>query len=141
MFGVAEVIGLAGSCFVLLLVLLSYLYFLVPARSRMASLEADKKQVQTNLQTLNGVVKQGRDTKDTVERIAASLDKFQNGNLLNVDQGKMDLYEEPQSDDREERAAQYVRPGLHAARSRGHEVGFRQNDDDQVARVSIREFR
>jgi Tfp pilus assembly protein PilO len=94
MFGVAEVIALAGSCFVLLLVLLSYLYFLVPARSRMASLEVDKKQVQTNLQTLNGVVKQGRDTKDTVERIAASLDKFQSAHLLNVDQGRMDLYDE-----------------------------------------------
>ena len=33
MFGIAEVIGLAGSCLVLVLVLLSYLYFLVPARS------------------------------------------------------------------------------------------------------------
>ncbi len=36
MFGVAEVAGLAGSCLILLLVLLSYLYFLVPARSRVA---------------------------------------------------------------------------------------------------------
>ena len=94
MFGVAEVIALAGSCLVLLLVLLSYLYFLVPARSRVTSLEADKKQVQTNLQTLNGVVQQGRDTKDTVDRIAASLSKFENGNLLRVDQGRMDLYDE-----------------------------------------------
>ena len=34
MFGIAEVVALAGSCFVLALVLLSYLYFLVPARSR-----------------------------------------------------------------------------------------------------------
>ena len=65
--------------------------FLVPARSHMASLETDKKQVQTNLQTLNGVVKQGRDTKDTVDRIAASLDKFQSAHLFHVEQGRMDL--------------------------------------------------
>ena len=38
MFGVAEVAALASSCFVLALVLFSYLYFLVPARSRVASL-------------------------------------------------------------------------------------------------------
>ncbi len=50
MFGVAEVVALAGSCFVLALVLFSYLYFLVPARSRIASLNTDRKQVQTNLQ-------------------------------------------------------------------------------------------
>ena len=42
MFGIAEVVALAGSCLILLLVLLSYLYFLVPARSRLASLQADR---------------------------------------------------------------------------------------------------
>src|SRR5215211_1720922 len=76
MFGIAEVIALAGSCLVLALVLLSYLYFLVPARSRLASLNADRKQVQTNLQTLGGVVRKDTDTKETVDRIAASLTKF-----------------------------------------------------------------
>src|SRR6476659_6666873 len=76
MFGVAEVIALAGSCLVLALVMLSYLYFLVPARSRLASLIADRKQVETNLQTLGGVVKNDKNTKETVDKIAASLDKF-----------------------------------------------------------------
>ena len=41
MFGVAEVVALAGSCFVFALVLLSYIYFLIPARSRLASLNVD----------------------------------------------------------------------------------------------------
>ena len=45
MFGLVEVVALAGSCFVLALVLFSYLYFLVPARSRISSLNADKKQI------------------------------------------------------------------------------------------------
>jgi Tfp pilus assembly protein PilO len=94
MFGIAEVIGLAGSCLVLALVLLSYLYFLVPARSRLASLNADRKQVETNLQTLGGVVRKDTDTKQTVDRIAASLSKFETEHLLRADQGRLDLYEE-----------------------------------------------
>jgi Tfp pilus assembly protein PilO len=94
MFGIAEVIALAGSCFVFALVLLSYLYFLVPARSRVASLNADRKQLQTNLQTLDNVVVKETDTQQTVNRIAASLNKFETESLLRPDQGRMDLYEE-----------------------------------------------
>ena len=94
MFGVVEVVALAGSCFVLVLVLLSYLYFLVPARSRVATANADLKQLQANLQTLDGVVHKETDTKQTVDRIAASLNKFETEYLLRQDQGRMDLYEE-----------------------------------------------
>lgn len=94
MFGVAEVAALAGSCLILVLVLLSYLYFLVPARSRVASLENDRKQLQTNLQTLQTVVKKEENTKDTVQRITTSLDKFETDFLLRQDQGRMDLYDE-----------------------------------------------
>lgn len=94
MFGVVEVIALAGSCFVLALVLFSYLYFLVPARSRVASANADLKQLQTNLQTLSGLVNKETDTKQTVDKIAASLNRFETENLMRQDQGRMDLYEE-----------------------------------------------
>lgn len=94
MFGIAEVIAVAGSCVVLALVLLSYLYFLVPARSRLSSLYADRSQVQTNLQTLTGVVHKEEDTKQTVDKIATSLNKFETEHLLRPDQGRMDLYEE-----------------------------------------------
>ena len=94
MFGVAEVIGLAGSCFVLALVLLSYLYFLVPARSRVTTANTDLNQLQANLQTLNSLVSKDTDTKQNVDRIAASLNKFETENLLRPDQGRLDLYEE-----------------------------------------------
>ena len=94
MFGVAEVVALAGSCLVLVLVLLSYLYFLVPARSRVASLNFDRKQLQTNLQTLDNVVNKEQNTKDQVDRVAASLAKFETAHLMQQDQGRLDLYEE-----------------------------------------------
>lgn len=94
MFGVAEVAALAGSCLILLLVLLSYLYFLVPARSRVASANADRKQLQANLQTLHGVVGKETNTKETVDKIATSLGKFETDFLMRQDQGRMELYEE-----------------------------------------------
>jgi len=94
MFGVAEVVALAGSCFVFALVLLSYIYFLIPARSRLASLKVDLKQTETNLQTLGTVINKDQTTKETVDRAAVSLNKFESDHLMRVTQGRMDLYEE-----------------------------------------------
>ena len=94
MFGLAEVVALAGSCFVLALVLLSYLYFFVPARSRLASLNVELKRTQANLQTLGNVFTKDQNTQQTVDRAAASLNKFETEHLMRVDQGRMDLYEE-----------------------------------------------
>ena len=94
MFGVAEVAALAGSCLILALVLLSYLYFLVPARSRVATASADRKQLQTNLQTLRGVVDKEQSTKTSVDKISTSLSKFETDYLLRPDQGRMELYDE-----------------------------------------------
>ncbi len=94
MFGITEVLALGGSCLVLALVLLSYLYFLVPTRSRVASLKLEKKQVETNLQTLDAVVSKGNDTKDRVTKISDSLSDFESKHLLRADQGRMELYEE-----------------------------------------------
>jgi hypothetical protein len=94
MFGIAEVIALVGSCFVLTLVLLSYLYFLVPARSKVTSLKNDRQQTLTNLETLAKLVGTETNSKDTIDRIAASLNQFESRHLLRVDQGRLDLYEE-----------------------------------------------
>lgn len=94
MFGIAEVVGLAGSCLILALVLLSYLYFFVPARSRVASLNADRRQLQTNLQTLQGVVSNQQNTTDSVQQITTSLAQFETDFLPREDVGRMELYEE-----------------------------------------------
>jgi Tfp pilus assembly protein PilO len=94
MFGVAEVAALAGSSLVLLLVLLSYLYLVMPARMRVSSLNEDKTRLQANLQTLDGVVSKGQTTKDQVEKIATSLGEFETSYLYRPDQGRLDLYDE-----------------------------------------------
>ena len=94
MFGVAEVAALAGSCFVLALVLFSYLYFLVPARSRITSTNRDRQQVQTNLQKLNSVVSTEQGTQQRVDKVGASLTNFETAFLMRQDEGRMALYEE-----------------------------------------------
>ena len=94
MFGIAEVIALAGSCFVLALVLFSYLYFLVPARSRISSLSTDRKQIETNIKTLDTVVNKEHGSQQTVDSVVASLNDFETKHLLRQDQGRMQLYEE-----------------------------------------------
>lgn len=94
MFGFAEVAALAGSCFVLLMVLLSYLYFLVPARSRVASLNEDKTRLQANLKTLQNVATNDRNTKDQVDRIANSLTNFETSHLPSSGEGRLGFYDE-----------------------------------------------
>lgn len=94
MFGITEVAALAGSCLVLLLVLLSYLYLVVPARLRVSSLNEDKTRLQANLQTLGSVVSKGQTTKDQVDKVATSLGEFETSYLFRPEQGRMDLYEE-----------------------------------------------
>jgi Tfp pilus assembly protein PilO len=94
MFGIAEVVALVGSCFVLTLVLLSYLYFLVPARSKVASLKNDRQQTLTNLETLYKLVGKETNSKETVDRIATSLNDFESKHLSQVDKGRLDLYGE-----------------------------------------------
>jgi Tfp pilus assembly protein PilO len=94
MFGVAEVVALVGSCFVLALVLLSYLYFLVPARSRVTSLNNDRQQTLSNLQTLGKLYDKEKNARQNVDSITSSLNEFETRHLLRADQGRLDLYEE-----------------------------------------------
>lgn len=94
MFGLAEVAALAGSCLILALVMFSYLYFLVPARSRIASLNGDLKQLHVNLKTLGGFVETEGGTQQRVDKVAASLNDFESQNLPRQDQGRMNLYDE-----------------------------------------------
>ncbi len=94
MFGFAEAAALAGSGLILFLVLFSYLYFQVPARSRLASLQAERAALQVSLRKANEIVHQGRDTKTTVDNITQSMDAFENKGLVRAEQGRMSLYDE-----------------------------------------------
>jgi Tfp pilus assembly protein PilO len=94
MFGPAELVALFCSCFVLFLVLLSYLYFYLPGRSHYSSLLSDRDRTKTNLEKLKSIADTGQTTQATVQKIATSLDTFESNTLAREDSGRLALYVE-----------------------------------------------
>jgi len=94
MFGVSEIIAVGGSLFILFAVLLSYFYFLVPARSQLQTLQLERTRLQNLVRDSQQSMVKGLSTQSQVEKISSSLDEFENGRLLSVNQGRMGLYEE-----------------------------------------------
>jgi len=94
MFGLAEVVAFGCSCLILVLTLFSYLYFLVPARSRLSGAQSERNRLQATLHKSEEIVHDGRNTQATVDRITKSMDEFENNGLLRQEQGRMTLYGE-----------------------------------------------
>ena len=94
MFGMAEILGLGVSLMTLIIVVISYVYFLVPARSRRESLQAERTRLQNELRSSANFIKQGLDTETTVTKITDSLNSFETYQLSNASQGRMALYDE-----------------------------------------------
>ena len=94
MFGVPEIIALAVSCFILILVIFSYLYFLIPARSQTRALTTERDQLRTNLKKFHEIVVKENTTQDTVKRITDSLNDFETVTLQRQEQGRMELYDQ-----------------------------------------------
>lgn len=94
MFGVAEIIAVSGSVIILFAVLLSYVYFLVPARSRLQGLQLERTRLQNLTRDSEQSVLKGIDTRGMIEKISSSLDDFENNRLQSPNQGRMGLYEE-----------------------------------------------
>ena len=91
--GPAELIGLAGSVVILVLVIVSYLYFLLPARSRLETLQLERSRIQSQLRKSQEVVRQGQSTDATVQNITQSLDAFESDCLIGANAGRMSLYD------------------------------------------------
>lgn len=94
MFGVAEIIGLGGSVLILLTVLLSYVYFLVPARSHLQRRQLERSRLQNQLRSSHDLMLRGQDTQTTVDKITESLTDFEDNRLPNRNQGRTNLYDE-----------------------------------------------
>jgi Tfp pilus assembly protein PilO len=92
-FGPAELIGLAGSVLILLLVVVGYLYFLVPTNSQLVALQTQRSLLLTELRDLQNVVQRGESTEASVQKITQSLEVFETEHLLGADRGRMSLYD------------------------------------------------
>ena len=91
--GPAEVIGLAGSLFILVLVVVAYLYFLAPARARLERAQAERSRLQNQMRTSQEKVQLGLSTEAIVQGITQSLDEFESSGLTGAGSGRMDLYD------------------------------------------------
>ena len=94
MLGIAEIAGLAGSALIFLMAAVSYVYFLVPARSHLQSLQLERSRLQNQLRNSQEVMRHGQDTESTVSKITESLTDFESNRLASRNQGRMALYEE-----------------------------------------------
>ena len=92
-FGPAEIIAVVGSLMLLLLVIVSYLYFLVPARNRLEALQLERSRLQMQLLNSKDIVRQGETTEATVQKITQSLDYFESNQLVAASRGRMGLYD------------------------------------------------
>jgi Tfp pilus assembly protein PilO len=94
MFGVAEILALGGSVLILVIVIISYLYFLVPVKSDLKAAELERARLQSSLVTLRNLFNQEQTTEAAVQKITDSLDRFESDRLFARSPGRMDLYDE-----------------------------------------------
>jgi len=92
--GIAEIIGLGTAGLMLLIVLVAYFYFLVPAQSRLATQMLERDRLQQQLRVSQDDFHRDEDTKATVEKITDSLQDFETVRLVARGGGRMLLYEE-----------------------------------------------
>ena len=91
--GPAEIIALAGSGLILVLVVVSYLYLLAPAQSRLEGLGLERSRLRSLLETSQAVIRKDQSTEATVQTITESLDGFERKRLVTPDSGRMSLYD------------------------------------------------
>lgn len=94
MLGVPEIVGLAASAVMLLAVVFAYFTFLTPARSRLASLKAEREKLQRTLLESQASVDTSQGKQATIEQINQSLVDFENQRLAGRNEGRMALYDE-----------------------------------------------
>lgn len=91
--GPAELIALAGSLLIVFIVIVAYIYFLVPARSRLSAARIEYARLQTQLQNSQKVFSEGQTTETTVQNIVESIDSFENDQLVSPVSGRMRIYD------------------------------------------------
>jgi Tfp pilus assembly protein PilO len=92
--GVAEIAGLGGAALMLVLALVSYFYFLAPARVRLDALQQERARLQKQLRSAQEGYQHSTDTKTAVDTINASLEDFESAHLVSRGTGRMALYAE-----------------------------------------------
>jgi len=90
--GLPELIGLGCAVFLALLTVFLYFYLLVPARSRVRSLELDRDRLQGQLRAAREGLAGNTSAGELVKTITASIDDFESNWLVAPSSGRMSLY-------------------------------------------------
>lgn len=93
-FGLPELGALAFAALLLLAAVLSYLFLLVPQKSRAQSLEAEGQSINQVLASQQTNIGTNQDTAQRVSEILTSLDRFEVGHLGNASSGTKTVIEE-----------------------------------------------
>jgi hypothetical protein len=94
MLGLPELIGLAGAALLALLTIFAYVYFYLPAHSRLAATERERDLLQVQLRNSQKLFEGTNSTSEEVAQRLASVRDFE-GNWLSVSgPGRMSLYAE-----------------------------------------------
>lgn len=94
MFGIPELVGLAFAGLLVFLVIISYLYFLMPANSRLKRLQDEKVELERGIKTLGSVVDINRTNEEIVKEKNESVVNFERNHLRQYQVGRMSLYQE-----------------------------------------------
>jgi Tfp pilus assembly protein PilO len=92
--GLSEILALALAALLLLAAILSYLFLLVPQRSRLQALNSEGEELQRMLKATEVTYGEGKDTRTRVSEILASLDHFEIDHLGQASSGTKTVYEE-----------------------------------------------
>jgi len=92
MLGLPELIGLAGAALLAILTIFAYVYFYLPAVSRLKNVEATRARLQSERQTSGVLAQENQTTSDTINKINASMEDFESNWLPVESSGRMSLY-------------------------------------------------
>lgn len=90
--GLPELIGLIGALLLAVMVVFAYLYFYLPAQSRLTSIELERTRLQGQVQAARTQFQENDTTNHTVARINASLEDFETNWLPLENPGRLTLY-------------------------------------------------
>jgi hypothetical protein len=90
--GLPELIGLLGAGLLAVMVVFAYLYFYLPAQSRLTSVQLERTRLQGQVEAARSLYRDNNTTQQTVGRINASLEDFETNWLPTQSSGRMTLY-------------------------------------------------
>ena len=90
--GLPELIGLLGAALIALLTIFAYIYFYLPAQSRLSSAQFERDRLQGVLRSTEKGLETNKTVSEKVNEITASMKDFEGNYLSAPPAGRMSLY-------------------------------------------------